>query len=1763
MGAASLQLSGPLHGKLELEANAKALKAATDGLDSGTAVARGAVTVDRLSHALAGTVALDTANIAALAAQLDLPAVTGAVALRAALAGTVTQPAADFELETPALRVAQGPGMKLAAHGRVSLDALQADGTFDRMPLSAFTPVADGAVSGVFSLRGTPRQPEASARVSVEALRAYGELLGDASIDATYGAAGLAVPRFELAKGGGAIAGSMAGAYKGAIEFKNYPIDSPIVTGIVNGRGAFEGPSLELGAGTLNLSIANLVAAGRKPGALALTATLGQGVVKTSAAAPAWGIAATAETSVRAPYASTAEATLRNFALENIAAITGHASGTLRAKGELANPGTLSADADLTSLKVQSGNEEAANQGPIRIHYAAGMADLESVTLISGDSKVTAHGQLPVLQGEAALTWEGDLDVALAARLAQIDPALAPAGRLRAKGTLGGAAPNWRPEGTAEFTGGRINVPGMAAPITGITAAVSVHQDVVTVSEATASWLGGTLRLTGEAPLRAGGYRLQAEASGLRLEQLPNSSQLAGVINLRASAQGKDFTVRGIDATVEAPGLQLQMGELQLTAKSVPTLTVQNGFAQIKNFDLAGSGTAFQIRGGAALVAPYPLALRVDGDLDAALASLFTNAVASQGLAKLHVALTGTAASPRFGGSMELVDVQATIPAANAVVEHLNARADLLGQQITIASANGTINGGTLSAKGTAELKNGTLGNVALEFQSRNSAWNIPDGLQTAANIDLKLEGSGPRQLTLSGDIRILEGSYRERLVIERGLFNVLQPSAAAGTSADGRIALNLNVRLRTLNPILVSNDLLNGAITANLRFLGTLQRPGLTGRLDLEEGGVLYLGGRNYLAERASATFTNERKIEPVLDVLAQTKAGGRQITLEARGAMGNKLETRFTSDDGLPEPDVMALLVTGRTLRETRGAEVDIAGDQALSYLTGSVGGTLSQQANRALGFNFVRIDPSLIAQEAEPTARLTLGQDITARAGLVYSVNLKNSSDQIWIGRVDVTKRFQARVVRQGDNTYRVQFQHGLEFGGDPPAARRRGAAEVLRVGQVTVAGNSPIPEAELRKRFGLRTGKSYDFFRFRKGVDRVKEALSRKGYPEAILRTERKAPAKGTVDLALTVEAGLPVQFVYEGPGVPGRVRRKVESAWSRNSFDSLRSRQAEAVLLEHLSGGGYYEAKVDSAVQYGPDGAKRVLFEIAPGKKQRRLEFAFPGASRENLAGLRELFRDKQARQEAVLKPQRAREMVTEFYRSRGYLEADVKPRVFEKPKPGTLLFSLPVSEGERYRVGKVEVAGASEAVAMPLTAGQAYVPAEADRGAEQIDEALEAKGYTKTATAVEVAPDRAAKTVDLTYRVAPGDKQLVQSVEVEGNRYTSASLVRSQVAMKPGEPISVRKLSQARRNLYDTGAFAFTDLELQPGGAATRLVAKVREVRPYELRYGGLYDTENGPGGILDFSARNVLGAARLIGFRGRYDGQLHEGRAYFEQPNLRRFPMKWVTTGFVRREVNQTFITDRTGGSTTAELRWKQFYRLNAGYRFEQVHTFERQPDPTFPFDIRLRIAPITAGFQRDTRNDILDPQRGSYSSHLAEWAPATLGSQLRYAKYFGQYFRYRPLWGERRFTNAAPRPGLVFAGGARFGIASGLGGQELVPSERFFSGGGTSVRGFAQDTLGAAPGQTPLGGEGLWIANAEARIPLFKYADIVSFLDAGNVYRRWDDLSLTGARFSAGLGVRIRTPYIMLRIDYGIKLNRRPGESFGRLFGGIGQAF
>ena len=155
-----------------------------------------------------------------------------------------------------------------------------------------------------------------------------------------------------------------------------------------------------------------------------------------------------------------------------------------------------------------------------------------------------------------------------------------------------------------------------------------------------------------------------------------------------------------------------------------------------------------------------------------------------------------------------------------------------------------------------------------------------------------------------------------------------------------------------------------------------------------------------------------------------------------------------------------------------------------------------------------------------------------------------------------------------------------------------------------------------------------------------------------------------------------------------------------------------------------------------------------------------------------------------------------------------------------------------------------------------------------------------------------------------------------------------------------------------------------------------------------------------------------------------------------------------------------------------------------------------------------------------------------------------------------FGQASGYR-------LIRAAPR--VVFAGAARIGLATGFVREvetppgsglvaslrELPASERFFAGGSTTVRGFAQDKPGA-PGTIsdqdfPLGGNAVIIMNAEVRARLIGALDGAAFLDAGNVFENAFDIDFGEIRASVGFGLRYQSPIGPIRVDLGFAVAPR----------------
>ena len=157
-----------------------------------------------------------------------------------------------------------------------------------------------------------------------------------------------------------------------------------------------------------------------------------------------------------------------------------------------------------------------------------------------------------------------------------------------------------------------------------------------------------------------------------------------------------------------------------------------------------------------------------------------------------------------------------------------------------------------------------------------------------------------------------------------------------------------------------------------------------------------------------------------------------------------------------------------------------------------------------------------------------------------------------------------------------------------------------------------------------------------------------------------------------------------------------------------------------------------------------------------------------------------------------------------------------------------------------------------------------------------------------------------------------------------------------------------------------------------------------------------------------------------------------------------------------------------------------------------------------------------------------------------------------------------------------------MIFANSVRLGLAKAFAGSFVPTSELYFSGGGTSLRGFPidqagpqrlvpfcnvlQGASGCVPVTIPIGGRQLFILNSEARFPLkiMKALGGVVFYDGGNVYRAINLRSFVDDYTNTvGIGLRYTTPIGPIRFDLGRNLNPVTGVKATQYFITIGQAF
>jgi outer membrane protein assembly factor BamA len=761
-------------------------------------------------------------------------------------------------------------------------------------------------------------------------------------------------------------------------------------------------------------------------------------------------------------------------------------------------------------------------------------------------------------------------------------------------------------------------------------------------------------------------------------------------------------------------------------------------------------------------------------------------------------------------------------------------------------------------------------------------------------------------------------------------------------------------------------------------------------------------------------------------------------------------------------------------------------------------------------------------------------------------------------------------------------------------------------------IDVDGNPRVSEAQFLSALEVNVGRPFRRAQLQGALDGYLAGLRRKRFYRAEGALRWETLSESAIALRIEIEAGPHVTLRFEGDQIPQNRLRELVPVEREGSVDEDLLEDAEASIRNHLTQEGYWKAEV-TRQETGDADAVTIVFSVRRGMQYRLArDVDIRGARAIPVAELRplipvdagDIFREGDLAAAASA--------IQARYLQQGFVGVDVKPAFNETdpaaPGQGRIEAAIIIAEGPRTVVDQVRIEGASSIaeglLRSRLPAGLAPGSPLYEPVMVEARDALVLEYVNEGFASVVVTPrsifseDRS--RAEVVFRVEEGPQTVVDHILVVGNVRTDPEVILNALDFRPGDPFGFTARLESQRRLTELGLFRRVRItELEHGTSNEHdILVTVEEAAATTVGYGGGIEAthvlrsrgENGqaqeelefaPRGFFDITRRNLGGRNRSVSLYTRVslgpddvpgdperDGTgigLREYRVVGTYRAPRFVAGSDLTVlGAIEQARRSSFDFTRKGANVDVQRRLTQAITLNGRYSFSTTRIFDLRVtdeedlaliDRAFP---QVRLSGFSGAVSRDTRDELLNPQRGSFLSAEGSMAARSLGGQVGFIKTYLQGFWFHRLPGRRA---------VVFATRAAVGLADGFPREvtstdeegnpiverieDLPASERFFAGGDNTIRGYALDSVGApdtiTPAGFPTGGNAVIILNGELRVPVWGDLNAAMFVDGGNVFRRVADVDLGELRGGLGFGFRYLSPIGPLRLDLGFKLDRR----------------
>jgi outer membrane protein insertion porin family len=759
----------------------------------------------------------------------------------------------------------------------------------------------------------------------------------------------------------------------------------------------------------------------------------------------------------------------------------------------------------------------------------------------------------------------------------------------------------------------------------------------------------------------------------------------------------------------------------------------------------------------------------------------------------------------------------------------------------------------------------------------------------------------------------------------------------------------------------------------------------------------------------------------------------------------------------------------------------------------------------------------------------------------------------------------------------------------------------------------------------KRVSLKRGQKYSEPQTTKSIEFIRDRLRKQNRLAPIVRlaSAQYDSASNQVDVTFNVDPGPEVTIRVEGARVSKRTLRRLIPIYEEGSVDQDLVDEGQRNLRSYFQSKGYLDVMLQSHVDKRAN-AVNVVYEVSRGSKHRVGGVFFSG---------NRYFSDKQLKEHVFIKRgfwfrhgsyseqllSKSASSLKQLYQDQGFANVSVEAAVQDFQPEVDVTFHI--GEGPQDKVGTVRVVGnrtqslssLTRKYPMDLKTGRGFSQKLLEKDRTQLLAAYLDLGYANADVRSTASPEPGApQQINVTYTIDEGPQARVSDVILLGEKHTKPKLIKEVTGtqVKGGQPLSEGNFLQAESNLYDLGIFDWASVQpLQPIVNQTQedVLIKIHESALYSMDIGGgleiiprsgnipvnsvvvpgippisLGDKFTvsqksfvGPRFTFDLARHNLLGKAETATIGTVLSRLDQRGFFTYADPHLHGSSWSSLLSLSVERTTENPIYTAELGEASLQiekALDKKRTKNIIARYSFQKTDLYDILiPGLVLPEDQHVRLSTFDGEYVRDTRDKPLDAHHGVYQTFDLGITSKALGSSADFVRFLGQSAFYVPV-----------KPWLVWANDFRLGLAKPFAGSDVPLSERFFSGGADSLRGFPINGAGpqravpvcSNPTDTstctlisvPVGGDMLFIFNSELRfpVPIKSGLGAAIFYDGGNVYsninlRQFaDDFT-----HSVGIGLRYQTPVGPVRFDVGYRLTSVPGVNVTQYFVTLGQSF